>query len=129
MRNIAQYHQLDPLPLVLCTTEKFPNVYQRSLFIQTPSSPRESHYPPVGGSPLVNLIDPCLPLTLLLRLYIYIYMYIYLYIYPVRVCAAGLCVWSRRFVCVLCAYMYIYMYVNKKTDCLVPYRLKISCQV
>ena len=28
-------------------------------------------------------------------------------LYPVRVCAAGLCVWSRRFV-------YVCMYVNKK---------------
>ena len=31
--------------------------------------------------------------------------------YPVRVCAAGLCVWSRQFVYV---YMYVCIYVNKK---------------
>ena len=30
--------------------------------------------------------------------------------YPVRVCAAGLCVWSRRFVYV-CMYIYIYVCV------------------
>ena len=43
------------------------------------------------------------------------------FFYPVRVCAAGLCIWSRPFL-----YMYIYTYVNKKTGCLVPYRSKIS---
>ena len=30
--------------------------------------------------------------------------------YPVHVCAARLCVWSCRFVCV-CMYMYIYLYI------------------
>ena len=33
--------------------------------------------------------------------------------YPVRVCAAGLCVWSRRFVCVR-TYVYIYIYMSTK---------------
>ena len=33
------------------------------------------------------------------------------YIYPVHVRATGLCIQSRRFVCI---YVYIYMYVNKK---------------
>ena len=36
--------------------------------------------------------------------------------YPVRVCAAGLCIWSRRFVYVC----------GQKTPCLRPYYLKIS---
>ena len=45
-------------------------------------------------------------------------------LYPVRVCAAGLCIWSRWFVCVR-----TYIHVNKKQDCLVPYRSKISRQV
>ena len=35
----------------------------------------------------------------------------YIIYYPVRVCAAGLCVWSRRFVCV---YMYVCMYMWTK---------------
>ena len=43
--------------------------------------------------------------------------------YPVRVCAAGLCVWLRRFVYV-CLYIYVYMW-PKKTGCLRSYRLKI----
>ena len=44
-----------------------------------------------------------------------------------------LCMYTQQgyvFGCIsLCAYMYmcVYMYVNKKTGCLVPYRLKISC--
>ena len=44
-------------------------------------------------------------------------MVIQYYCYPVRICAAGFCVWSHRFVCV---------YVAKKTDCLRTYCLKIS---
>ena len=49
--------------------------------------------------------------------------------YPVRVCAAGLCVWSRRFLCVcmyVCIYVCMYVYVDKKTSCLGSYHRKIS---
>ena len=37
------------------------------------------------------------------------------YFYPVRVCAAGLCVWLRRFV-YACMYVYVCVYVAKKID-------------
>ena len=44
-------------------------------------------------------------------------------------CAAGLCVWSCRFVYIHILYIwpYIYIYMAKKTGCLRSYCLKISC--
>ena len=44
--------------------------------------------------------------------------------YPVQLCTAGLCVWSRRFVCV-CVCMYVCI-CGQKNACLRYYYLKIS---
>ena len=50
-------------------------------------------------------------------------------IYPVRVCAAGLCVWSRRFVCVR-TYMYIYMSTKKQAvQCLTSRKSPAKCNL
>ena len=45
--------------------------------------------------------------------------------YPVRICAAGFCVWSHRFF----VYVYFFIYMAKKLTCLVPYCLKKHCWV
>ena len=58
----------------------------------------------------------------------YLYHYMLWHYYPVRVCAVGLCVWTRQFVYV-CMYICIAMcvYLWTKTGCLLSFRWKISC--